>query len=141
MELGSRVTRFTAWMEATAPWVERLPASPSNACLNWSLLRRWIRWTTPCVAFRCTRYQSYPCTALIAPMLLQETVEVLSRILVGPENYDYHFYMGELRLSGASPVIYPPDADGCGYTYWRKFRVATKLQSRTPLCGCCVHLI
>ena len=45
---------------------------------------------------------------------------VLSRILVGPDDYDYHFYSGELRLSGASPVLYPPDADGCGYTYWHR---------------------
>jgi ectoine hydroxylase-related dioxygenase (phytanoyl-CoA dioxygenase family) len=50
----------------------------------------------------------------------QETLEVLSRILVGPEDYDYHFYMGELRISGAGPSIYPPDADGAGYTYWHR---------------------
>ena len=77
--------------------------------------------------------------------MLQETVEVLSRILVGPENYDYNFYMGELRLSGVSPVLYPPDADGCGYTYWRKFvqnykQDPGRLFARTPLCGCCVYL-
>lgn len=41
-------------------------------------------------------------------------------MLIGPPNYDYHFYMGQLICAGAGPGVYPPDADGAGYTYWHR---------------------
>jgi hypothetical protein len=28
--------------------------------------------------------------------------------------------MGDLRCAGAGPGLYPPDADGAGYTYWHR---------------------
>ena len=44
--------------------------------------------------------------AALDPVDNPETLDVLSRVLVGPENYDYHFYSGELRCTGAGPAIY-----------------------------------
>ena len=46
--------------------------------------------------------------AALDPVDNPETLDVLSRVLVGPENYDYHFYSGELRCTGAGPAIYRP---------------------------------
>ena len=84
-------------------------------------------------------------SAALDPVDNPETLEVLSRILCGPEDYDYHvrqrppflalclrlvcltpwwsdwqFYMGDLRCSGAGPGLYPSDEDNAGYTYWHR---------------------
>ena len=38
------------------------------------------------------------------------------RLVVGPEDYDYDYYMGEARCVGLGALIYPPDSDAAGYT-------------------------
>ena len=59
----------------------------------------------------------------LAPQILDaidgpEISALAKRLLLGPEDYDYDYYMGELRCTSAGPLVYPPDRDGAGYTYW-----------------------
>jgi hypothetical protein len=57
------------------------------------------------------------------------------RLVIGPEDYDYDYYMGDPRCVSFGALIYPPDADAAGYTCTSSW-LDTRCFSVQHACSC-----